>query len=113
MQPTLTINDGPDGSIIIRCYCGEYDRNHDRYDELEKQARVFKHGGACPPNSHPSWRQPRRRLPFVRSKQAIGDVVPVPDGLLRALRERAGAVIAALRHDHRSRYSETGSEGSQ
>ena len=31
----------------------------------------------------------------------------------RALRERAGAVIAALRRDHRSRYSETGSEGSQ
>ena len=62
MQPTLTISDGPDGSIIIRCYCGEYSRNHDHQlvkhirrigctntlvvlhgDEPERKARVFKY----------------------------------------------------------------------
>jgi hypothetical protein len=30
-----------------------------------------------PPNSHPSWRRPRRGLPFVRAKQAIGDLITV------------------------------------
>jgi hypothetical protein len=37
----------------------------------------------------------------------------LPEDILRALYEQAGAVIAALRDDHHLRYPETGSEGSQ